>query len=48
MELAEATHIPCKSPMWMLGNPRADNLFDVISFLQQREGVRAHLKAGPV
>jgi DNA-binding phage protein len=39
MELAEATHIPCKSSVRMLGpagNPRADNLFDVISSLQQR------------
>jgi DNA-binding phage protein len=50
-ELAEATHIPSKSLMRMLGptgNPRADNLFDVVSFLQQREGVRFHLKAGPI
>src|SRR6202165_4169410 len=41
-ELAEATHIPSKSLMRMLGptgNPRADNLFVVVSFLQQREGV---------
>src|ERR1700735_299470 len=50
-ELAEATHIPSKSLMRMLGpagNPRADNLFVVVSFLQQREGVRFHLKAGPL
>ncbi len=50
-ELAEATHIPSKSLMRMLGpagNPRADNLFDVVSFLQQREGVRFHLKADPL
>jgi hypothetical protein len=26
------------------GNPRADNLFKVVSFLQRREGVRFHLK----
>jgi DNA-binding phage protein len=48
-ELAEATEIPSKSLMRMLGpsgNP-ADNLFEVVSFLQQREGVRFHLKAGP-
>src|SRR5271155_1644611 len=47
-ELAEATQIPSKSLMRMLGpagNPRADNLFDVVSFLQQREGVRFHVKA---
>jgi DNA-binding phage protein len=46
-ELAEATHIPSKSLMRMLGpagNPRADNLFVVVSFLQQREGVRFQLR----
>ena len=50
-EVAEHTRIPSKSLMRMLGpagNPRADNLFEVVSFLQQREGVRFHLKAGPV
>src|ERR1700674_4152285 len=50
-DLAEATHIPSKSLMRMLGpagNPRADNLFEVVSFLQLREGVRFHLKAGPI
>jgi DNA-binding phage protein len=49
-ELAEATHIPSKSLMRMLGptgNPRAGNLFDVVSFLQQREGVRFRLRASP-
>jgi DNA-binding phage protein len=49
-ELSAATHIPSKSLMRMLGpagNPRADNLFDVVSFLQQREGVHFQLKAGP-
>jgi DNA-binding phage protein len=47
-DLAEATHIPSKSPMRMLGptgNPRADNLFEIVSFLQNREGVRFHVKA---
>ncbi len=47
-ELAEATHIPSKSLMRMLGpagNPRADNLFVVVSFLQRREGVSFRLKA---
>jgi DNA-binding phage protein len=42
-ELAEATHIPSKSLMRMLGptgNPRADNLFEVISFLRHHEGVK--------
>jgi DNA-binding phage protein len=50
-ELAQATHIPSKSLMRMLGpsgNPRADNLFEVLSFLQQREGVRFHVKAAPL
>jgi DNA-binding phage protein len=50
-ELSEATRIPSKSLMRMLGptgNPRAGNLFDVVSFLQRREGVRFHLKAGPL
>lgn len=26
------------------GNPRADNLFEVVGFLQRREGVRFNLK----
>ncbi len=49
-ELAQATHIPSKSLMRMLGpngNPRADNLFEVVTFLQQREGVRFHVRAAP-
>ena len=48
--LAEATHIPPKSLMRMFGpagNPRAANLFEVVSFLQHREGVRFHVKATP-
>ena len=47
-ELAQATHIPSKSLMRMLGpngNPRAGNLFVVVSFLQHREGVRFQVKA---
>jgi DNA-binding phage protein len=47
-KLADATHIPSKSLMRMLGpsgNPRAGNLFEVVSFLQRRERVRFHLKA---
>ena len=42
-ELAHATQIPSKSLMRMLGpggNPRADNLFEVVSFLQQRRQIR--------
>jgi DNA-binding phage protein len=49
-KLADATHIPSKSLMRMLGpsgNPRAGNLFEVVSFLQRRERVRFHLKAVP-
>jgi DNA-binding phage protein len=45
--LAEATHIPSKSLMRMFspaGNPRAANLFEIVSFLQHREGVRFHLR----
>src|ERR1700688_4543035 len=47
-ELAEATHIPSKSLMRMLGpsgNPRTDSLFVVVSFLQRHEGVRFRLRA---
>jgi DNA-binding phage protein len=47
-DLADATHIPSKSLMRMLGpagNPRANNLFEVVSVLQSREGVRFQLKA---
>jgi DNA-binding phage protein len=47
-DLAEATQIPSKSLMRMLGpagNPRADNLFEIVSYLQRREGVRFEVKA---
>jgi hypothetical protein len=47
-ELAEATHIPAKSLMRMLGpagNPCADNIFQIVSILQRREGVRFEIKA---
>jgi len=50
-EVAEHTRIPSKSLMRMLGpagNPRADNLFEVVSFLQQREGVRFRIRTSPV
>ena len=46
-ELAEATSVSTKSLMRMLGpngNPRAENLFDILSVLQQREGVRFRVK----
>ena len=44
-QLAEVTHIPTKSLMRMFspkGNPRADNLFQIIHHLQTQEGI--HLK----
>ncbi len=46
-ELSDATQIPAKSLMRMLGpdgNPRADNLFQIVSFLQHREGVSFQIK----
>lgn len=46
--LAEATHIPPKSLARMLGpkgNPRANNLFQIIKHLQAREGI--HLEVAP-
>jgi len=49
-ELANTTRIPPKSLMRMLGpsgNPRADNLFEVVSALQRREGVRFQLRSAP-
>jgi len=49
-DLAEATRIPAKSLMRMLGptgNPRADNLFEVVTYLQHREGVRFQVKRSP-
>ena len=45
--LAEATHIPPKSLMRMFGptgNPRAANLFEIVRFLQHREGVHFHIR----
>jgi DNA-binding phage protein len=50
-ELAEATHIPSKSLMRMFGpsgNPRADNLLEVVRLLQQREGVRFQIKTAQI
>ena len=47
-ELAEATQIPAKSLMRMFGkngNPRANNLFQVIHHLQTREGVHLGVTA---
>ena len=50
-KVAQATRISSKSLMRMFGpsgNPRAGNLFAVVSFLQQRERVRFHVKAAPL
>jgi len=47
-ELAEITHHSSKSLMRMLGpsgNPYVQNLFEIVSCLQQKEGVRFELKA---
>jgi hypothetical protein len=47
-DLAKATRIPPKSLMRMLGptgNPRADNLFEIVSFLRRRERVRFEVRA---
>jgi DNA-binding phage protein len=47
-DLAEATQIPSKSIMRMLGptgNPRAGNLFDIVRYLQRHEGVRFEIKS---
>jgi len=46
--LAEATRIPAKSLMRMFGpkgNPRADNLFQIIRHLQAREGIHLEVAA---
>jgi DNA-binding phage protein len=47
-EVAEATEIPSQSLMRKFGpsgNPCANNLFDVVNFLQRREGIRFQVKA---
>jgi len=47
-ELAQATHIPSKSLMRMFGpsgNPRAENLFEVVGVLQRLGGLRLNVKA---
>jgi DNA-binding phage protein len=46
--LSEATGIPAKSLMRMVspsGNPRAGNLFSVLSVLQQATGVQLEIRA---
>ena len=50
-ELSEATQIPPKSLMRMLGpsgNPRADNLLAIVRLLQQWEGVRFQVRAAAI
>jgi DNA-binding phage protein len=50
-DLAKATHIPPKSLMRMLGpagNPRANNLFEIVGYLQRRERVRFEIKAARI
>jgi DNA-binding phage protein len=45
--LSEGTNLPSKSLMRMLGpsgNPRADNLFEIVRFLQQSQGVSFEVK----
>jgi DNA-binding phage protein len=47
-ELAEVTQRSSKSLMRMLGpsgNPQARNLFEIVQYLQRREGVRFRLRA---
>lgn len=47
-KLAEVTHHSPKSLMRMFspgGNPQARNLFEVIAFLQQAEGVRFQIRS---
>ncbi len=49
-ELSLLTHKPTKSLMRMFsptGNPQARNLFEVISRLQEREGVRVRVQLQP-
>jgi DNA-binding phage protein len=46
-KLADATQIPSKSLMRMLGpsgNPRAQNLFEVVAVLQRQEGIRFQVR----
>ena len=48
-ELADATHKSPKSLMRMLGpsgNPQARNLFEIVAYLQSKEGLRLTTRAG--
>ena len=47
-ELGKVTHKPSKSLMRMFGkrgNPQARNLFEIIGYLQELEGVRLEVRA---
>lgn len=47
-QLANATSKSPKSLMRMFsieGNPRADNIFSILSILQKKEGVQLHVRA---
>ena len=47
-DLAELVHVPPKSLMRMLGvdgNPRTENLFQIIASLQKKEGIQLKVKA---
>ncbi len=49
-QLAKAVNIPPTSLQRMFGpngNPRAQNLFGILAYLQQREGIRVHLQSRP-
>jgi DNA-binding phage protein len=49
--LSRSTRIPSKSIMRMLGpagNPRAQNIFDIVATLQQYEGIRLHVRSSRV
>jgi DNA-binding phage protein len=51
VELAEVTHRSPKSLMRMLGpkgNPQAQNLFEIVSYLLDQEGVQFELRAAGV
>src|SRR5208282_5413177 len=47
-KLSDVTHRPAKSLMRMLGprgNPQARNLFEIVAYLQQAEGVRFEVRS---
>ncbi len=49
-KLGTGTNRSAKSLMRMLepgGNPQARNLFEIVAYLQDVEGVRFHLRRGP-